>query len=97
LGSLLSEELAINLRLVGSGNRLTFSAGEIVLSDWMEQHARVCWLSTEQPWVVESRLIEELNLPLNLDQNIKSEFRSILSTARATQRATARALPALPN
>lgn len=35
LGSLLAPELGIRLRRVGSGTRLTFSAGEGTLSEWM--------------------------------------------------------------
>jgi hypothetical protein len=95
LGSLLAADLGIGLRVVGSGNRLTFSSGEAVLSEWMQAHARVCWLGVDVPWTVETQLIGTLNLPLNLDQNTKSEFRSTLSAARATQRAQARTLPPL--
>jgi hypothetical protein len=35
LGCLLADELGIELRRVGSGNRMTFSAGEVKLSAWM--------------------------------------------------------------
>jgi hypothetical protein len=96
LGSLLTEELGIGLRRVGSGTRLTFSEGEATLSDWMANHACVCWLPTGQPWTVESELIQQLTLPLNLDQNLHSPFRATLSAARAEQRAIARILPVLP-
>lgn len=93
LGALLSEELGINLRRVGSGTRMTFSDGEAVLSEWMEQHARVALLETPSPWLVESRLISELTLPLNLDQNAHSPFRADLSRIRSAARARARELP----
>lgn len=96
LGSLLAETLDIELRRVGRGRRLTFSDGEHVLSEWMARHARVCWLPTESPWLLESELIRRLALPLNLDQNQKSAFRATLSQARANQRARARSLPVLP-
>jgi len=96
LGALLSEQLGIALRRVGSGNRMTFSAGESTLSDWMGQHARVALLETAAPWLVESHLISELTLPLNLDQNGHSPFREQLSQARAAARATARQLPVIP-
>jgi hypothetical protein len=39
LGCLLSVSLNIELRRVGSGNRLTFADGERRLSDWMEANA----------------------------------------------------------
>jgi len=43
LGCLLSEELDIELRRVGSGKRMTFAEGEGVLSQWMADNAFVCW------------------------------------------------------
>jgi hypothetical protein len=96
LGSLLADELDIQLRRVGSGTRLTFSAGEQALSEWMGQHARVCWVETATPWTLEHELIQELVLPLNLDQNAHSGFRQELSAIRGAQRTQARSLPMLP-
>ena len=96
LGSLLADELGIGLRRVGSGKRLTFSDGENDLSQWMGEHAYVCWAETSTPWLLESSLIESMSLPLNLDQNRHSAFHEQLRTARATQRAEARRLDVLP-
>ena len=96
LGSLLSEELGIQLRRVGSGHRLTFSDGEPVLSEWMAAHAKVCWIATPSPWLLESRLIEKVTLPLNLDQNKHSGFHQQLSAMRAQQRTRAREAPVVP-
>ncbi len=93
LGSLLADELGIALRRVGSGQRLTFADGEATLNDWMSRHARVCWLESPQPWLLESNLIATLTLPLNLDQNAHSGFRATLRARRAAQRQSARALP----
>ena len=95
LGSLLSDELGIQLRRVGSGERLTFGAGEQVLSDWMSQHARVAWCEHPTPWDPEHHLIQKWVLPLNLDQNKHSPFQSTLSPARRAARMQARALPVL--
>ena len=95
LGVLLTEELGIELRRVGSGTRMTFSDGERALSEWMEQNARVAFLETPSPWLVERHLISELMLPLNLDQNAHSPFRAELSQIRSAARARARALPVL--
>jgi hypothetical protein len=64
LGSLLAADLGLQLRRVGSGNRLTFSDGEAVLSEWMGKHARVCWYVDPSPWLIESKIIAELMLPL---------------------------------
>lgn len=96
LGSLLASDLGIQLRRVGSGNRFTFSDGETLLSEWMGEHARVCWLADPKPWVIESKLIAKLVLPLNLDQNKHSSFHATLSAARSAQRRAALSLPTVP-
>ena len=93
LGCLLASELGIELRRVGSGERLTFAAGEQALSQWMAANARVCWHVTPEPWIIESALIDQLTLPLNLDQNSASSFHAQLSERRAYHRARARMLP----
>ncbi|WP_432507406.1 GIY-YIG nuclease family protein [Kineococcus arenarius] len=96
LGVLLADELGIGLRRVGStGNRLTFSDGEAVLSEWMAEHARVCWVEDSQPWLAETQLIEGVDLPLNLAQNAHGNFHAQLTEARARQRDLARSLPIL--
>lgn len=89
LGSLLHRELDINLQLSDSG-RFTFGQGEQVLSDWMSENTRVCWVVDPEPWVVESAFIASVPLRLNLDQNKDSLFHLQLSQARADQRAAAR-------
>ncbi|MFC5265450.1 GIY-YIG nuclease family protein [Kribbella qitaiheensis] len=86
-------QLGIQLRRVGSGQRMTFGHDEAILSDWMARHARVCWVATPTPWLLESQLIRDLLLPLNLDQNKHSGFHAELTVARANQRALARELP----
>ncbi|TRW45312.1 hypothetical protein FJ693_10030 [Georgenia yuyongxinii] len=97
LGSLLADQLGISLRRVGTrGRRLTFSSGEAALSEWMDQHARVCWLVDAEPWLTETRILKDVNLPLNLDQNTRSGFHAQLSKARARQREQARISPVLP-
>ena len=88
--------LGIQLRRVGTGTRLTFSEGEDVLSEWMRCHATVCWVTTQEPWLLETRLINDLKLPLNLDQNTNSQFRSSLSQLRAQARQRARSMPIVP-
>lgn len=49
LGCLLAQQLGLRLRRVGSGKRLTFGDGELRLSAWMSQYARVCWITSDQP------------------------------------------------
>lgn len=88
--------LGLELRRVGSGQRLTFgAAGEAELNAWMEANARVCWYACPTPWKVESAVIARVALPLNLDQNRDHPFRAHLSALRAGARARARQLPIL--
>jgi hypothetical protein len=95
LGCLLADQLGIELRRVGSGNRLTFSTGDERLSEWMEEHARVAWFVCEEPWKLEEKLISSLNLPLNLHQNAANGFFQILSELRRTAKSRARGLEIL--
>jgi hypothetical protein len=71
LGCLLTAQLGIQLRRVGSGDRYTFTnPGEQLLDRWMADHAFVTWLAIDQPWEAESKLLSsELRLPLNLAGN----------------------------
>lgn len=89
LGSLLHEALDIELQQTSSG-RLTFGAGEAALSEWMSEHAEVCWAVHAEPWLVERAFIASVPLRLNLDQNQRTEFHAQLTKARAEQRAHAR-------
>ena len=97
LGCLLADELGIQLRRVGSGTRMTFGAGEQVLSAWMAENALVSWVVREAPWELEDDLIAALDLPLNLKGNQRNPFHRVLSQARAQCVAQARALPVLGN
>lgn len=93
LGCLLADELGIELRRVGSGNRMTFHAGEAILSNWMEGHALVAWVPHQSPWTVETQLIASTSLPLNLDQNHDHAHHGQLSQLRRLAKARARQLP----
>ena len=93
LGCLLSEELGIVLRRVGSGKRFTFSGGESRLSEWMGKNAFVTWTVDDEPWKLEKELIGELSLPLNLDQNTTHPFHQRLSAIRREAKQEARSLP----
>ena len=93
LGCLLAEDLGIQLRRVGSGNRLTFADGEHVLSRWMNDNAFVAWHVTEEPWLLERDIIGRLPLPLNLDMNKGHPFHGFLSSMRRTAKQRARDLP----
>lgn len=86
--------LGLELRRVGSGERMTFTKdGEAALSRWMAEHTRVCWVEHPQPWTVKSGLISRLDLPLNLDRNGHNPFHQRLTQLRSAARERARELP----
>jgi hypothetical protein len=97
LGCLLADELGIQLRRVGSGNRMTFVEGEQALSAWMAENAYVSWVVRDRPWDLEDELIAALDLPLNLQGNSHNRFHSVLTAARARCVRQARALLVVPN
>jgi len=92
LGCLLARKLGIELRRVGSGDRMTFTSGERMLSAWMVENASVAWSRFHAPWEVEEALISAIYLPLNIDQNTHP-FAVRLSDIRCAAKARARALP----
>jgi len=97
LGCLLADQLGIQLRRVGSGNRMTFVEGEQALSAWMAENAYVSWVVRERPCELEGELITTLDLPLNLQGNPHNQFHSVLTGVRARCVAQAKALPVVPN
>jgi hypothetical protein len=96
LGCVLSEIIGIQLRRVGSGKSLTFSAGESALSEWMDRNAFVTWTVDPEPWLLEEELIARLSLPLNLDMNRRHPYHPTLSSLRRSAKETARRLPIAP-
>jgi len=75
---------------------MTFSTGEVRISEWMEENAKVAWLVCDEPWKLEEELISTVDLPLNLDQNRHHAFHSVLSQIRREAKMRARELPVLP-
>ena len=88
--------LGLELRRVGNGKRMTFSAHEVALSEWMAANASVCWLACERPEEIETALIQQEYLPLNRAQNRAHEFHEQLGELLRAARQHARELPALP-
>ena len=82
LGVLLGDELGFALRRVGSGKRQTFAGGEAVLNQWMAENAAVSWVLHPEPWYLEAKLINALNLPLNFQDNDRNAFASELKRRR---------------
>ncbi|MCA1708688.1 MAG: hypothetical protein LC808_37565 [Actinobacteria bacterium] len=66
----------------GTATRMTFGPAEAAVSEWMAEHARVVWMTTDNPWDVEDELIETLDLPLNLKGNAHNDFYPKLRSAR---------------
>ncbi|MFX0135340.1 MAG: GIY-YIG nuclease family protein [Candidatus Hodarchaeota archaeon] len=94
LGCILAEELGIQLRRVGSGNRMTFTVeGERILSDWMDQNAFVSCVIYSTPWELEQELLSSISLPLNLRGNENHPFYNTLFLIRSQARANAMELP----
>ncbi len=80
LGCLLTEFLNINLQHVD--DRIHFNEGEKLLNEWMAKNALVVWEVYSCPWAIESKIIENLSLPLNLKHNTQHEFYDHLSNLR---------------
>jgi hypothetical protein len=74
LGVMLANELGIELRRIGSGDRRTFAGGEAVLSQWMAENALVSWIVRPEPWLFEDELIATLDVPLNIQGNKRNAF-----------------------
>ncbi|QZT61475.1 GIY-YIG nuclease family protein [Mycolicibacterium austroafricanum] len=82
LGVLLSGELGFALRRVGSGKRMTFAGGEAILTQWMAENAAVSWVLHPEPWFLERKLIDALELPLNFQDNDSNAFAPELKRLR---------------
>lgn len=95
LGCLLSDELQIELRRVGSGRRFTFAAGEAKLSQSMSENVEVTWMTCSEHWLVEPEIIRTLASPLNLEHNAKHPFYERLTAIRREHPLRALSLPVL--
>ena len=82
LGVLLGEELGFALRRIGSGKRQTFAGGEATLTEWMAENASVSWVLHPEPWYLEPKLINALDLPLNFQNNERNAFAPTLKKLR---------------
>jgi hypothetical protein len=67
LAVLLNSELLLKVNRQSSGKLWMARDAETRLTGWMDQHARVCWTVTPEPWSVEHHLISTgPPLPLNI-------------------------------
>ncbi len=67
LACLLAEDLGLRFGSTSSGKLMLLEDGEARLSAWMASNARVAWLGTPKPWVVENAVLARgPRLPLNI-------------------------------
>jgi hypothetical protein len=57
---------------------MTFGPAEATLNDWMAEHARVVWMTCDEPWLVEDKLIEDLSR-----RSTSRAMRETISTRRS--------------
>lgn len=66
LGVLLLDQLGLTLGM--HRGRLNWGPeGELALTRWMNEHARISWVLDDEPWEFESELLARISLPLNVD------------------------------
>lgn len=93
LGCMLSYGKDLDITLKCSGGKETFGPnGEQKLTDWMKEHAQVCWFVIEKPWLVEKEVIQTLQPPINIEHNETHPFCGVLRAIRKECKDKARAL-----
>ncbi|MGX5184424.1 GIY-YIG nuclease family protein [Streptomyces avermitilis] len=76
--------LGLEMRRVGSGKQMTFGkSGEMALTHWTADNARVRWVEQDETWAMESQFVSQFDLSLNLDQNRHNAFHGRLKELRA--------------
>ena len=88
LGALLLDELGLTLG-IRSGRLNWGPEGELELTRWMNEHARISWVVDDEPWTLESELLAGISLPLNVDGR-SDAFATSLSELRQHLRRDAR-------
>lgn len=88
LGVLLSGKLGLTLG-VHRGRLNWGPEGELGLTRWMNEHARVTWVVDDEPWVIETELLAGAPLALNVDGRTDA-FAVSLSEWRQQVRSEAR-------
>jgi hypothetical protein len=94
IGCLLAEHLQIEfvVKRQSRGTRCHFGfdpTGELALSNWMEENARVSWVEHNQPSLLEDYLIKTLIIPMNIKGN-RHPFARVLHSRRGALFAKAR-------
>lgn len=88
LASILGDTL--NMPLIKKGSRIFLGENEAKLNEWLDENARVAFIVCEQPWLYESSLIKELDLPMNIEHNKQHPFYTSMKKIRSDARKVAR-------
>jgi hypothetical protein len=80
---LLASELGLSITLTASEKFKMSTAHETRPTQWMNENARVIWVTNPAPWEVEEHLIQgPVRLPLNI-QGSSDPFAKVLSNMRS--------------
>ena len=83
LAVLLADELRLAFGRTAAGKMTLVGEGEERLTGWMAAHARVAWMTDDEPWKLEAALIRGgPAIPLNIEGST-STFASVLRSSRA--------------
>jgi hypothetical protein len=86
LAALLKANERFSIERAASGKSQMSAENEARLTRWMTEHARVTWLTTPVPWILERELLDRgPRLPLNI-RGSSDPFRKTLSALRAASR-----------
>jgi len=88
LASILGDSM--NMPLIKKGSRIFLGENEVKLNEWLDENARVTFVECEQPWLYESSLIKQLDLPMNLEHNKEHQFYPIMKKIRSDARKVAK-------
>ena len=88
LASILGESM--NMPLIKKGSRIFLGENEAKLNEWLNENARVTFVECEEPWLYESSLIKQLDLPMNLEHNKQHLFYATMKKIRSDARKAAR-------
>jgi hypothetical protein len=93
LAALLFESEGWLPEVTTSGKYRLTESHNAMLSAWQRQHRQLSWTVVEEPWLVESPVIDALRPPLNRRGNEANSFHRQMGAARDRLRAAARGNP----
>jgi hypothetical protein len=69
-----------------ASGKIGFGSSEVLLSEWLDEHARVAWIEHSQPWEAEATVVQALGVPLNRHHNHGHPFHDTLGNVRRSVR-----------